>query len=262
MTVLDEIVSNTRSELEERMKKVPLEVLRARISEQKQYRKARPFRSRFSDPGSSVLIAEIKPRSPSAGKLIDSPLKVAELYAESAADAISVLTDNKYFGGSLELLQHVREKVPQAILRKDFIVDEYQVYETLAGGGDAFLLIAAVLEKDKLAELISLGESLGIGSLVEVHDEEDVKKAIEANAKLIGINNRNLRTMEIDLSTTETLMNSIPKDIPVVSESGIYTADDVLRVRKTGVRGILVGTAILESNDPLEKIRELQKAMI
>lgn len=259
MSVLDEIVATKREEIEAVKAARPVELLQKELVSYKHER--RPFKELFKHGG--VLIAEIKPKSPSAGVLImHSPLEVADLYAKSAADVISVLTDEKYFGGSIELLRQVRARVPQAILRKDFIVDEYQVYETLLAGADAYLLIASVLNTDELMKLMSTGSELGLDHLVEVHDENDAEKAIEAGAEVIGINNRNLKTLNVSIATTERLTGMIPKGITIVSESGFTSAAEVRSVRALGVRGILVGTSILQSSDPLEKIKELKQALI
>lgn len=258
MSVLDKIVETKRAELAALKAVRPLETLRKEAKDFQLER--RPFCALFEK--GPVLIAEIKPRSPSAGELIaDSPLEISDLYAKSEADVISVLTDSEYFGGSNELLQKVRARVPQAILRKDFIIDEYQVYETLLLKSDVYLLIAAILAQDELAKLLKLGFSLGLDALVETHDEGDVEKALRGGAKIIGINNRDLTTFNTDISVTEKLAGRIPKGIFIVSESGIETAEDVKRVRKCGVRGILVGTSVLQSDDPIRKISELKKAM-
>ena len=258
MNVLDEIVANKRLEVEALKVLRPLEDLQKEAEGFGEVH--RPFRRLF-DRG-SVLVAEIKPKSPSEGVLITkSPLLIADLYAKSSADVVSVLTDKKYFGGDIELLRQVRSRVPQTILRKDFIIDEYQVYETLLAGADAYLLIANTLNAEELSRLIALGKRLGLDALVEVHDEEDVRKALDAKAELIGINNRDLKTLEVDLATTERLIKLVPAETPAVSESGIETAADVRKVRGWGVRGILAGTAILQSPDPLGKIQELKQAL-
>ncbi len=261
MNVLDEIVSTKRLEIEASKSARPLERLQEDAANHMPHR--RPFLELFAVPDKTVLIAEIKPKSPSAGELIShSPLDVADLYAKSEADVISVLTDKTYFGGDIELLKAVRARVPQAVFRKDFIIDEYQIYETALAGADAFLLIANILTADQLSAFAELGNSFGMGSLVEVHDEADLEKALAAKAAIIGINNRDLRTMEVDLSTTEKLTRKIPPEIPVVSESGIATPEDVQRVRKAGARGILVGTSILQSADPVATIAKLKRALV
>ncbi|KKW08774.1 MAG: Indole-3-glycerol phosphate synthase [Candidatus Kaiserbacteria bacterium GW2011_GWA2_49_19] len=259
MTVLDEIVETKRREIAALKAVRSLETLQKEAEDFRPER--RPFRTLFEK--GPVLIAEIKPRSPSAGELIaDSPLEIADLYAKSNADVISVLTDTEYFGGSNDLLKEVRVRVPQAILRKDFIIDEYQVYETMLLNADAFLLIASILEESELAHLLKLGESLGLDALVEVHDEKEIEKALRAGARIIGINNRDLKTFNTDISVTEKLMAKIPKGTFVVSESGIGTVEDVKRVRRSGISGILVGTSVLQSADPIKKINELKQALL
>lgn len=258
MNVLVEIAETKRREIAALKAARSIESLRKEAENFQLER--RPFRALFEKV--PVLIAEIKPRSPTAGELIaDSPLEIADMYAKSDADVISVLTDVEYFGGSNELLENVRSRVPQAILRKDFIIDEYQVYETLLLKADAYLLIASILKKGELANLIELGTKLGLDTLVEVHDEEDVTKALGAGAKIIGINNRDLKTFKIDLATTKRLMKKIPKGISVVSESGIATPGDARRMRQCGIGGILVGTSVLQSTDPIQKINELKQAL-
>ena len=254
MTILDDIIATKRTEIEEAKKIAPQDTFVL-----KEHTVGR-FPALFER--GSVLIAEIKPKSPSAGTLIErSPLDIADLYARSTADVISVLTDAKYFGGSLDLLKDVRARIPQLILRKDFIIDEYQVYETAASSADIFLLIASILNTDELRSLRELGESLGLDALVEVHDKSDIEKALSSGARVIGINNRDLTKMETDLTTTERLASLIPSHIPLVSESGIHEPADATRVRKAGARGILVGTSILRAEDTLAHISELKKAL-
>ena len=257
MNVLREIVEKKRLEIERAKAARPLTELQKEAASFTIER--RPFRELFNRE--NVLIAEIKPKSPTAGELITSdPLQTADLYAKSAADVISVLTDKEYFGGDIELLREVRRRVPQSILRKDFIVDEYQVYETLLSGADVFLLIAAILPRDELRSLQELGARLGLESIVEVHDDADLAEALGVDAEVIGINNRDLKTLETDLSVTEHLMKHVPQGEIVVSESGIFEVEDVKRVHEAGVRGILVGTSILQSKDPIAKIAQLKKA--
>jgi indole-3-glycerol phosphate synthase len=260
MNILETIVDTKRREVAALRAATSIEDLREKVVALGAI--SRPsFRELFTAQ-IGVLIAEIKPKSPSAGELIsESPLAVADLYANSAADAISVLTDHEYFGGSLAFLEDVRQRTSQPILRKEFIIDEYQIYETALSSASAFLLIAAILTTEEIAAFHRLGKSLGLDTLVEVHDEEDMQKALAANVDLIGINNRNLKTLAIDLEVTERLAPLVPKQIPLVSESGIATPADVARARKAGARGILVGTSILRSPDPLFTIAELKKAI-
>src|SRR3989344_1115595 len=258
MTILDEIVAKKRLEIEAIKAARPLEVLQKEAESFKTER--RSFRKLF-DRG-SVLIAEIKPKPPSEGMLIrEPPLDIADLYAKSSADVFSVLSDKPYFGGEIEVRRRGKARVPQEIFRKDFIVDEYQVYETLLSGADAFLLIANVLSVEELGKLMALGQALGLDYLVEVHDEADVAKALETGAEIIGINNRNLKTLEVDIETTERLSHKLPSGTIFVSESGIETTADAERVRTWGACGILAGTSILRSPDPLKKIQELKNTL-
>ena len=209
------------------------------------------------------LIAELKRASPSKGILAPhlDLFQVADIYAQNGASAISVLTDEKFFMGKLETLRELRfeRKSELPLLRKDFIIDEVQLYESRANGADAILLIAAALTDDKLfADLHTTALELGLTSLVEVHDEAETERALKLKAvKLIGINNRNLATFDVTLETTEKLRPMIPSDIAVVAESGIFNAGDVERLSKANVDAVLVGEALVTSNDIPAKVREL-----
>jgi indole-3-glycerol phosphate synthase len=209
------------------------------------------------------LIAELKRASPSKGILAPhlDLFQVADIYTQNGASAISVLTDEKFFQGKLETLRELRfkRKSELPLLRKDFIIDEVQLYEAKANGADAILLIAAALTDDKLfADLHACALSLGLTALVEVHDEAEAERAMKIpNIKLIGINNRNLATFDVTLETTEKLRPMIPAEIVVVSESGIFTASDVERLAKANVDAILVGEALVTSDDIPAKVREL-----
>jgi len=209
------------------------------------------------------LIAELKRASPSKGILAPhlDLFQVAEIYAQNGASAISVLTDEKFFMGKLETLRDLRftHNSTLPLLRKDFIIGESQIYEARANGADAILLIAAALPDDKLfTDLHAIALELGLTPLVEVHDEAETERALKIpNIKLIGINNRNLATFEVTLNTTEKLRPMIPDEIAIVAESGIFTAQDVKRVAKADVDAILVGEALVTSNDIGAKVREL-----
>jgi len=209
------------------------------------------------------LIAELKRASPSKGMLAPhlDLFQVADIYTQNGASAISVLTDEKFFLGKLETLRELRftRKSELPLLRKDFIIDEVQLYEARANGADAVLLIAAALTDDKLfVDLHAAALGLGLTPLVEVHDEAEIERALKLqDVKLIGINNRNLATFEVSLETTERLRPAIPADIPVVAESGIFTARDVERLTKANVNAILVGEALVTSEDIPAKVREL-----
>ncbi len=209
------------------------------------------------------LIAELKRASPSKGILAPhlDLFQVADIYTQNGASAISVLTDEKFFQGKLETLRALRtdSRIPIPLLRKDFIIDESQIYEARANGADAILLIAAALPDDKhFATLHACAQSLGLTALVEVHDEAETERALKIpSIQLIGINNRNLATFEVSLTTTERLRPMIPADITVVAESGIFTAADVQRLEKANVDAILVGEALVTSEDIPAKVREL-----
>ena len=205
------------------------------------------------------LIAEVKRRSPSEGELaLDvDPVKQARQYELAGASAISVLTDTKYFGGTLDDLEAVRAAVGLPVLCKDFILSEYQVFEARAYGADLVLLIAAALRDDALRPLQNLVLDLGMTPLVEVHDQHDLARALAAESSVIGINNRDLSDFSVDLLTTEYLAPLVPDDVVVISESGIGEPSDVRRAMRAGARGVLVGAALMKSSDPAATIREL-----
>ena len=208
------------------------------------------------------IIAEVMRRSPSAGEIAAEATAsdVAREYEASGADAISVLTDQKYFGGSLDDLAAVRAAVSVPVLRKDFIVDPYQVWEARAGGADAFLLIAEALEVALLEELVALGRRLGMEALVEAHGAEALDRAVASGARLLGVNNRDLRTFQVDLATTERLARRVPADRVLVAESGIAGAAEVRRVLAAGAQAVLVGETLMRAADRPGKIREFQAA--
>ena len=214
------------------------------------------------------LIAELKRASPSKGILAPhlDLFQVAEIYAQNGASAISVLTDEKYFLGKLQFLGELRfeRKLELPLLRKDFLIDEVQLYESRAHGADAALLIAAALTDDRhFADLHALALELGLTPLVEVHDEAEIERALKLNdVRLIGINNRNLATFNVALETTERLRPLIPSGIAVVAESGIFTASDVQRLAGANVDAILVGEALVTSEDIGAKVRELSGAIV
>ncbi|MEE9488119.1 MAG: indole-3-glycerol phosphate synthase TrpC [Candidatus Brocadiales bacterium] len=205
------------------------------------------------------LIAEVKAASPSRGVLRHDmdPVQVALEYQEAGATAISVLTDEKFFHGNLSHLQDVRGSVKLPLLRKDFIIDEYQIVEARTSGADAILLIAALLDNNKIAAFIDSAARLGLGCLIEVHTEEELKKILETPATLIGINNRDLRTFDTDIETTLRLRSLIPEEMTVVSESGIKSRSDVKRLEDAGIDAILVGETLVRSENIGEKIKEL-----
>lgn len=210
----------------------------------------------------TVVIAESKKASPSRGVLTENydPIKLAALYQEAAAAAISVLTDERFFQGSMADLEAVRATVEIPVLRKDFTLDHQDLLEARAAGADMVLLIARILSREQLRDLLNEASDLGMDALVEIHDQADVDSALNTGARLIGINNRDLSTFDIDLAVTERLIQEIPSQIAVVSESGIFSGNDVARLREIGVRAVLVGEALIRADDPAALLRELVDA--
>ena len=253
--ILERIVAATTALTAQRRAELPLAGL-ARLAAAQPA--PRDFLAALRQPGISV-IAEIKRASPSKGLLradLD-PAALAAVYAAHGAAAISVLTEPNCFQGSLADLAAARAAVTLPLLRKDFIVDPYQVYEARAHGADAFLLIVAALSSPALADLIELGRELGLTALVEVHDEAEVALALAAGAPVVGVNNRNLADFSVDLATTPRLRPLIPPAIPVVGESGIHSAADLARLAAAGVDAVLIGEALVTSADPGARLREL-----
>jgi len=254
--ILDKIVAHKKNELVYRKEKYPLSDLKTTGQANTA---PRGFGEVLKASSQTALIAEIKRASPSAGwirKDVDL-VELAKTYDRCGASAISVLTDEEFFKGSISGLREVKQAIGIPVLRKDFIVDPYQIYEALAFGADAILLIVAILSDNELKRFLSLCEDFTLDALVEVHTKEELDKAIEAGAKIIGINNRDLKTFDVNLSTTIELVRHIPKDVICVSESGIKTYDDIRCVKEAGVDAVLVGTVLMEAEDTGEKIREL-----
>jgi indole-3-glycerol phosphate synthase len=200
-----------------------------------------------------ALIAEIKKASPSAGVIVESfdPVAIARNYARAGVEAISILTDERFFQGHLDYLQLVRDSVPQPLLRKDFILDPLQIMEAAAAGADAILLIVAALGQDKLVALLETAALYQLDTLVEVHTLPELERALETEARIIGINNRDLTTFEVDLAVTEKLSEEVPEEIVLVSESGIRTAEDLARIKACGVDAVLIGEALMRGQSAL-----------
>jgi indole-3-glycerol phosphate synthase len=219
----------------------------------------RPFRQNLIQSGPITLIAEVKKASPSAGVIASNfnPISQAREYERGGAHCLSVLTDEKYFQGHLSFLRDIRDQVDIPLLRKDFTVHELQVYESVVAGADAILLIVAALDDDQLTRLYELSKTLQLDVLVEVHNLEEMDRALDLGADIIGINNRNLKTFEVDLKTSEELASEIPNDALAVSESGIKTGDDVRFLRDQGINSILVGETLMRAKNVPEKIQEL-----
>jgi indole-3-glycerol phosphate synthase len=211
------------------------------------------------NPDAVSIIAEVKKASPSRGLIRPDfdPVTIARVYEENGARAVSVLTEKKYFKGDIGYLKWISGSIGIPVLRKDFIFDEYQVYEARANGADAFLLIASILERDQMEDLYLLGKELGMEALAEAHDEDDLEKILGLTFKIIGINNRDLKSFEVDIKNTEYLIEDIPMDRIVVSESGISTRDDLKFLQSIGADAALVGEALMREADFGKKLREL-----
>jgi len=241
--VLERIIAHKRREVAAAKARRPLDELAAALGSAPP---ARGFAAALVGPGVS-LIAEIKRRSPSAGEIRESfyPTRIARIYERHGAAAISVLTDERFFGGSLSILRRVRRAVGIPVLRKDFIIDRYQLYEARAAGADAVLLIAEVLRPGELAALLGEARELGLDCLVEAHGLRAVRKAVRAGARVVGINNRDLQTFRTDLTTTRRLARHVPEACVLVSESAIRTRADVEQVAMWGANAVLVGEALM-----------------
>ena len=222
----------------------------------------RDFRGAISMPRRIGLIAEIKFASPSAGVIREEtdPITIGQIYEEAGAAAISLLTDKKYFHGDLHYLPQLKRAVSLPILRKDFIIDELQVRESLVWGADAVLLIVRILSKQQLTRLLDTCQELGLAALTEVHDGDEVQRAIECGAEIIGINNRDLDTFEVDLQTTVKLAPLVPDRCILVGESGIGDGTDIRRLDGMGLNAVLVGSALMKSDDVGKKTREMVEA--
>ena len=258
MSILQEIVRKKKEELSSTKRLTPLAELKARIRDEKSTVSFQEALKRL--PGSPIrLIAEVKKASPSKGLIRENfnVRDIVSIYNKKSVAAISVLTEERYFGGRIDYLALARENTVKPLLRKDFIFDEYQVYEARAYRADALLLIASVLEKSHLADLYALAQELSLDCLVEIHNLKELETALDCNSRIIGINNRNLETMNISLKTTVSLLKEIPDDKIVISESGYESRRDIDAVSLTRTDAVLIGTAIMKSEDIGAKIDEL-----
>ena len=253
--ILDEIIAHKTEELAETKRHVSVSDIKARAAEAGS---VRGFGKALSTGTEIRLIAEVKKVSPSKGVLREDfdPVDIAKIYEASGAACLSVLTEKKYFQGRLEYLDRIRKAVKLPLLRKDFIIDEYQIYEARAAGADAILLIAACLEKQQLVDFLGTAKQLGLDALVESHTYKELDKALLSGAMMVGINNRDLTTFKVNLQTTLDLLNDIPDDRLVVSESGITTREDVLELQRAGVDAVLVGESLMREKDIGKKVKE------
>jgi indole-3-glycerol phosphate synthase len=256
MNLLNKIVDKKKKKLDSLKTKVPLREIKSRASDVEWPRNFRNALRR--DSGPIRLVAEIKKASPIKGVIRQdfNPVTIASIYERKKVDAISVITEEDYFQGKLEYLLDVKKITDRPLLRKDFIFDEYQIYESKAKGADAILLIASMLDENQSMEFLHLAKEIGLSVVFEVHDFKELEMVLRINAEVIGINNRDLKTLSINLDTTFKLKKEIPFDKIVVSESGIKTREDVRRLENAGIDSILVGTAFMEAEDIGKKIDE------
>jgi len=253
VSVLDSIIEGVREDLAAR--RGSMGALHERIDAQAPALDAHSFLSRDE----VNVIAEVKRSSPSKGNLapISDPAALAEKYQEAGAAVVSVLTEQRRFGGSLADLDAVRSRIEIPVLRKDFMVDEYQFLEARAHGADIVLLIVAALSKSQLKDFYDLATELGMASLIEVHTQSELESAMEISPRIVGVNSRNLKTLEVSASVFEELIPTIPSSVIRVAESGISTRGDVAQAQKAGATAILVGESLVKSGDPISAMREL-----
>lgn len=254
--ILDEIVENKALEVAESKKLTPIDILKEEI---KDALPSRDFFEAINPKGQLRIISEVKHASPSKGILREDfdPVQIAKSYSSGGASAISVLTDEKYFKGSLHYLKSIREQVSTPLLRKDFIIDPYQIYEARCYGADALLLIVASLEQSLLSDLLELTHELQMNAIVEVHDDHELDRALDAGSRIIGINNRDLRTFDVDLNVSINLSSRVSEDKIVIAESGIASIEDIDMLRAKGVHVFLIGETFMKAPDPGQKLQEL-----
>ncbi|PYS86829.1 MAG: indole-3-glycerol phosphate synthase TrpC [Acidobacteria bacterium] len=258
-TFLDKLVASKRSRIEEAKRSVDVVGLSRAAVEISTKKTPNRLQTALQRTDRINIIAEFKRASPSKGMISDrlDAVEVANMYTNGGACAISVLTEEDYFLGSLNDLRRIRENVDLPILRKDFLVDDYQILESAAAGADAILLIASILSPESLMRLQKLANDFGLDAVIEVHDREEIEIAIEVDAKIIGVNNRNLETFEVSLDTSRALIEHAPKGSILISESGISSPEQIAELRRVGYSGFLIGESLMRSNDPQRMLEEL-----
>jgi indole-3-glycerol phosphate synthase len=256
VNILEKIIKHKKEEVRERSKVTPIE----RIKGSQRLYAIRDFKSALTLEGVSI-IAEIKRNSPSSGDIMADadPVAVAKAYEQNGAAAISVLTDQEFFGGQLEFIQQVKAVTELPILRKDFIISEYQVWESFQAGADAILLIADAIDEGLLTDLYHLAAELGMHILIETHSAENLLLMRDLNPPIVGVNCRNLKTMTTDLNWFEQVVGQLPDDSVKVAESGIHNADDLKNISGLGFNAVLVGTSLMKSGNPGTALAELLK---
>ncbi len=260
--ILDDIVKDTKIRVEEAKTQVSpgtMKMMAEQLEEASKSNKGQQFKEALMAPDIS-FICEVKKASPSKGLIAEDfdYKEIAKAYENAGAAAISVLTEPKYFLGSNDYLREIAAIVKTPILRKDFVVDAYQIYEARVIGASAILLISEITTSETLKEYIELAHSLGLAALVEAHTEEELQKAVGAGAEIVGVNNRNLKNFHVDFSTTRRLRNLVPKDIIFIAESGVKDAEDIQTLREIGIDGVLIGETLMKSPDKKKKLDELR----
>lgn len=255
--ILDKIVDYKIKKVEEEKKITSFDEILSKLGKCTQ---KRDFEKAMAHKKEINIIAEVKKASPSKGIIKEDfdPIYIAKQYEKNNVSAISVLTEDKFFQGNNEYLLEIKKITSVPILRKDFIIDSYQIYQSKLLGADAILLIAAILSKDKLIKFQNIARDIGLDCLVEVHDETELDMVLNTETKIIGINNRDLKTFKTDIKTTEKLMKLIPKDKIIISESGINTRNDMKFLEDLGVNGVLIGESLMKSKHISEKLDELR----
>lgn len=266
MNILNEIAEKRRVDIEARKQKVPFETIKeqAELLAKKECKENSGFSFPFKkalERDSISFICEVKKASPSKGLIAeDFPyLEIAKDYERAGAAAVSVLTEPEYFLGKDTYLKEIAESISLPVLRKDFIVDAYQIYEAKLLGASAVLLICALLRDVELKDFLQIAHSIGLSALVETHDEEEIKRALAAGAEIIGVNNRDLKTFTVDINNSVRLRSFVPKEIVFVSESGIETADDVEILRRNGTNAVLIGETLMRSSDKAKMLGALSR---
>ena len=255
--ILDKIAADTKLRVNKAKRKIPFSQMRA-MAYEKEKNTGFPFEKMLKEPGMHY-ICEVKKASPSKGVIAEEfpYLEIAKEYEAAGAEAISCLTEPKHFLGKNEYLQEIVKEVTIPVLRKDFTVDEYMIYEAKVLGASAVLLICAILDRDTIARYIKICDTLGLSALVEVHDEMEMQDAIQAGARVIGVNNRNLKDCTVDIGNSLRLRGQAPEDILFVAESGIKTAEDIQALKKAHVNGVLIGETLMRSSDKKKCLQEL-----
>ena len=256
--ILDEIAAYTKERIEYEKSKLPLNEIRAQAKDLNADT-GYLFEKALAKPGIS-FICEAKKASPSKGIIAeDFPyVRIAKEYEAAGADAMSVLTEPKWFMGKDEYLKEIRKEITIPIIRKDFTVDEYMIYQAKIMGADAVLLICAILSDTQLQEYYGIADELGLSALIETHDEEEVQRALKAKARIIGVNNRNLKDFTVDIENSVRLRNMVPEDILFVSESGMKTRSDIARLEENGTNAVLIGETFMRSSDKAAMLNELR----